>query len=155
MRSRASCPDRVASPVGPGPTSPLTVLYDGHCSLCCRSAAALRRMDRGRGRVRLVDFRSDSGPASDAGIQPEALEGAMHAVHADGSVSKGPNAVRDALRAVGWRWVARVLAWPVVGPLFARVYDVIARNRLRWFAQREDGDADATCEHGACRIDRD
>jgi predicted DCC family thiol-disulfide oxidoreductase YuxK len=140
--------------VGPDQTSPLTVLYDGHCSLCCRSADALRRMDRGRGRVRLVDFRSDSGPALEAGIQPEALEGAMHAVHADGSVSKGPDAVRDALRAAGWRWVARLLAWPVVGPLFARVYDVIARNRLRWFARRDGDGTGGSCEHGSCGVDR-
>lgn len=133
------------------PAGAITVLYDGRCSLCTRSAAGLRRLDRGRGRVRVVDFRADMSVATANGISAEALEGAMHAVHADGLVSAGPQAVRDALRAVGLGPAARVLGWPVVGPLFGRFYDLIARNRLKWFAQREP--APAGCEDGACRID--
>jgi predicted DCC family thiol-disulfide oxidoreductase YuxK len=124
----------------------LTVLYDGRCSLCNRSAAALIRLDRDRGRVRPVDFRAHPEVARNAGISDAALEGAMHAVQADGRVSKGPDAVRDALRAVGLGPASWVLGLPVVGPLFGRFYDLIARNRLRWFPQ--DGDS---CEHGACR----
>lgn len=125
----------------------LTVLYDGRCSLCVRSAEGLRRADRGRGRVRLVDFRVDDGPARGAGISAADLEGAMHAVHADGRVSRGPEAVRDALRAVGLGSVAWLLGLPVVGPGFRRAYGVVARNRLRWFGK--DG-----CEDGACRVHR-
>lgn len=101
--------------------------------------------------MRVVDFRADMSVATANGISAEALEGAMHAVHADGLVSAGPQAVRDALRAVGLGPAARVLGWPVVGPLFGRFYDLIARNRLKWFAQREP--APAGCEDGACRID--
>lgn len=133
------------------PSNPLTVLYDGRCSLCVRSAQALRRLDRDRGRVRTVDFRADQEPASRAGIDDEALEGAMHAIHADGRVTKGPDAVRDALRAAGLGPAAGLLGLPLIGPLFARFYDYIARNRLRWFAR--DADAPAECEHGVCRID--
>lgn len=130
---------------------PMTVLYDGHCSLCMRSAEALRRLDRGRGRVRPVDFRSDKGPARDAGIGDEALEGAMHAVHPDGRVTRGPDAVRDALRAVGWKPVSWLLGLPLIGPVFGHFYDFIARNRLRWFARQSD--APSECEHGVCGID--
>lgn len=127
------------------------MLYDGRCSLCTRSAGALRRLDRGRGRVRLVDFRTDTTVAPRAGITAEALEGAMHAVHADGLVRVGPQAVRDALRAVGMGPAARVLGWPIIGPVFGRCYDLIARNRLQWFARRES--APEGCQDGACRID--
>ena len=133
------------------PRTPLTVLYDGHCSLCSRSAEALRRLDRGRGRVRPVDFRENRDPARRAGIEDEALEGAMHAIHADARVTKGPDAVRDALRAVGWGPVSWLLGLPLIGPVFARFYDFIARNRLRWFARTSD--APASCEHGVCRLD--
>lgn len=139
--------------MAPDPTPPLTVLYDGHCSLCVRSAAALERLDRKRGRIRMVDFRTHPAPAADAGITPDALEGAMHAIHPDRRITKGPDAVRDALRAVGWRWAARLLALPLIGPVFARVYDTIARNRLRWFARKAVAPGAAACEHGTCRAD--
>lgn len=133
----------------PALQSPLTVLYDGRCSLCAGSARALERIDRGRGRVRLVDFRVDMAKADRAGITPDALEGAMHAIHPDGRVVRGPDAVRDALRAVGWKPASWVLALPVVGPLFARCYDTLARNRLRWFARREP--VPPGCAGGVCR----
>lgn len=127
----------------------LTVLYDGRCSLCTRSAAGLTRLDRGRNRLRMVDFRSNPNVVSGAGISEEAMEGAMHAVHADGKVTKGPQALRDALRAAGLGPASWVLGLPLIGPLFGRFYDILARNRLRWFPQ-----GDASCEHGACKIDQ-
>lgn len=96
----------------------------------------------------MVDFRANPEVVRGAGISGAAMEGAMHAVHADGRVSKGPEAVRDALRAIGLGSASWVLGLPVVGPLFGRFYDILARNRLRWFPQ-----GDASCEHGACRID--
>lgn len=126
----------------------LTVFYDGRCSLCTRTRAALTRMDRGRGRVRFMDFRANPEAPARHAITPEAMEGAMHAVHPDGRVTKGPEAVRDALRAVGLGPVAWALRLPVVGALFARFYDVLARNRLRWFGVKGATD----CEHGACRV---
>jgi predicted DCC family thiol-disulfide oxidoreductase YuxK len=132
--------------------APLTLLYDGRCSLCVRTADALRRLDRDRNRVRLVDFRADFAPADAAGISPGALEGAMHGIHPDGRVVAGPDAVRDALRAVGFGPVSRVLGWPIVGPLFGRLYDTVARNRLKWFAQ-QGREAPPGCDGGVCRID--
>lgn len=127
----------------------LTVLYDGRCSLCTRSAAGLTRLDRDRLRLRMVDFRANPEVVRDAGIPEAAMEGAMHAVHADGRVTKGPEAVRDALRAAGLGPASWVLGLPLVGPVFGRFYDILARNRLRWFPQAGD-----SCEHGACKIDQ-
>ncbi len=130
----------------------LTVLYDGWCSLCAGTARSISRMDRGRGRVRMVDFRADFSEAEKAGITPEALEGAMHAVHPDGRVTVGPQAVRDALRAVGLGPMAAVLGWPLVGGVFGVVYDRVARNRLKWFGRGEGPEADG-CAGGVCRMD--
>lgn len=133
----------------PDRTHPLMVLYDGHCSLCVRSAAGLTRLDRDRQRLRMVDFRAHPEAVRASGISEAAMEGAMHAVHPDGRVSKGPEAVRDALRAAGLGPASWVLGLPLIGPVFARFYDVIARNRLRWFGRKS---ADS-CAGGACRID--
>lgn len=131
----------------------LTVFYDGRCSLCDGTARSLVKMDRGRGRVRVVDFRADFSEAEKAGIAPEALEGAMHAVHADGRVTAGPEAVRDALRAVGLGPVSAVLGWPLVGGVFGRLYDWVARNRLRWFGRGDVGKAGDGCDGGVCRVE--
>lgn len=127
----------------------LTVFYDGWCSLCAGTARSIERLDRGRGRVRTVDFRADFSGAAAVGITAEALEGAMHALHPDGRVTAGPEAVRDAVRAAGLGPLAAVLGWPVVGAVFARAYDVVARNRLKWFGKAASGG----CAGGVCRLD--
>lgn len=129
--------------------TPVVVLFDGRCSVCAGSARGLVRLDRGRGRVELMDFRRDMAAADRAGISAAALEGSMHAIDAGGAVFAGPEAVRVALRAVGLGGVSWALGLPVIGPVFGRFYDWFARNRLRWFAR-----ADGACEHGSCRIDR-
>jgi predicted DCC family thiol-disulfide oxidoreductase YuxK len=131
----------------------LTVFYDGRCSLCAGTARSLVKMDRGRGRVRVVDFRADFSEAERAGIASEALEGAMHAVHADGRVTAGPQAVRDALRAVGLGPVSAVLGWPVVGGVFGRLYDWVARNRLKWFGRGGEEEVGGGCDGGVCRVE--
>lgn len=131
--------------------TPVTVLYDGNCTVCTRSARGLEKLDKGRGRVKLVDFRRDMAAADRAGISAAALEGSMHAIGAGGSVSVGPEAVRDALRAVGLGGVSWALGLPVIGRVFGGFYDWFARNRLRWFA-RSDGDAG--CAGGSCKIHR-
>ncbi len=135
----------------------LTVFYDGWCSLCAGTARSLNKMDRGRSRVRMVDFRADFSEAAAAGITPQALEGAMHAVHPDGRVTAGPEAVRDALRVLGLGPMSAVLGWPVVGGVFGVFYDWLARNRLKWFGGgRGEVGKDPSgngCANGVCRLE--
>jgi predicted DCC family thiol-disulfide oxidoreductase YuxK len=131
---------------------PVVLLYDGHCSVCHGSARAIGRMDPSQRRVRVVDFRARMVEADGAGIPLSDLEAGLHLIHGDGRVTAGPDAVRDALRALRLGGVAWMLGLPVIGPLFARFYDVFARNRLRWFRRKVPGGNDP-CTSGTCRID--
>lgn len=129
---------------------PVTVLYDGHCSVCHNTVRAIARMDPGQRRLRGVDIRSDAEVAERAGIDRASLESQMHLIHPDGRVTAGPDAVRDALRALRLGGIAWMLSLPIVGGLFARFYDWFARNRLRWFA-RDLPDA-GDCADGSCSV---
>lgn len=123
----------------------MIVLYDGRCSVCTRTARALEKLDRGRGKLRTVDFRGSTAESSRAGISAEQLEASMHTIAPDGRVRRGPDAVRHALRTVGLGAFSWVLGLPVIGAVFGRFYDWFARNRLRWF-----GLPDEALDHGGC-----
>lgn len=118
----------------PGPA--FTVLIDGACPLCRREAALLRRLDRRRGRLRLVDIaRPDFRPAS-YGRTMEALMGEIHGVTAEGSIVTGVEVFRRAYAAVGLGWLLAPTRWPVARPLSDRLYRWFARNRLRLTGRR-------------------
>ncbi|MEM9372986.1 MAG: DUF393 domain-containing protein [Planctomycetota bacterium] len=134
------------------PLQPAVLLYDGRCSVCDGTARAIERMDPDRRRVHAVDFRASTRESDAAGIPAESLEAGIHLIHPDGAVSAGPDAVRDALRALRLGGVAWTLALPVAGTLFERFYDWFARNRLRWF-ERRSPEAGSACEDGGCRMD--
>ncbi len=127
---------------------PGVLLYDGRCSACVGSARAIERMDPRRRRLRVVDFRASMDDAERAGISPESLERGVHMIKPDGSVSAGPDAVRDALRALRLGGIAWMLGLPLVGGLFGRFYDWFARNRLRWFGRDLPGGSG--CADGSC-----
>lgn len=126
----------------------MLMLYDGHCSVCAASARSVEKLDRGRGRIRTVDFRRSLEEASAAGISSEQLEASLHTIARSGQVSRGPDAVREAIRSVGLGPLACTLSWPIIGGLFGACYDVFARNRLRWFGIKPD-----VCNDGRCPID--
>ncbi|MHC5113705.1 MAG: thiol-disulfide oxidoreductase DCC family protein [Planctomycetota bacterium] len=107
------------------------ILIDGQCPLCVREAAFMRRLDRGRGRLRIVDLTDpDFDPAS-YGIDHEQAMGRIHGKCADGRVVTGVEVFRRAYGAVGWGWLLAPTAWPVLRPGFDALYRWFARNRLR------------------------
>jgi predicted DCC family thiol-disulfide oxidoreductase YuxK len=115
--------------VAQGSDDQLTVLFDGDCGFCTRSARLLRRLDRGR-RLDLVPLQGAAG-LPDAPPQRALLE-RMHVRDAAGGWSAGGAAwvrIADAVPAL------RPLAWfaglPFIRPLVEPVYAVVANNRQR------------------------
>lgn len=108
----------------------IQLLYDGACPICRREAAWLRRADR-RGRLQLVDISASDFDPARFGLSRNAVEGALHAVGPNGQIVRGMDAVRAAYRAVGWGWLAAPTGWPILRPVFDRLYRAFARNRLR------------------------
>ena len=109
----------------------IRVLIDGACPLCCREANIWRRLDRGRGRIVLEDISASDFDPARYGLTSEQAMGQIHGVLPSGVVIRGMDVFRQAYGAVGWGWLVRPTAWPVLRPLFDRAYRWFARNRLR------------------------
>jgi len=123
-----------------------TVYIDGDCPLCRREASLLRWMDRGRGRLELVDIADPSfdvaSDSSAAGVSMEELMGSIHGRTADGRMVTGVEVFRRAYRAVGFGWLLAWTEWPVIRPVVDRAYLWFAKHRLRLTGR---------CASGACR----
>ncbi len=127
-----------------GGAESFTILIDGDCPLCRHEARLLSKLDRGRGRLRLVDIALPEFDASVYGRTQDDVMGSIHGVTAEGRVVEGVEVFRRAYRAVGWGWLLSWTGWPLVRPIVDGVYRVFARIRLRLPGRR--------CESGSCRV---
>ena len=111
------------------------LIYDGQCAFCRNLAAMVTRLDI-RGRVLLLDYHTqlDRVFIRAPGLDPEALQQAVHLVSPRGKVSVGFKAVRKLATVVPVLWpMLPALYGPGssrVGPI---IYDWISRNRHRLF----------------------
>lgn len=126
------------------PEPPLTLLIDGACPLCRREGAWLRRLDRGRNRLRLADISAAEFDPAAYGLTSDAVAARMHAVLPDGAVVTGMEAFRRAYAAVGWGWLLAPTGWPLLRPLCNAGYAWFARNRHRLTGRA------GVCNAGAC-----
>lgn len=110
-------------------TAPVTILADGRCGLCRRHAALLARLDRGRGRVVILDaHEADLAPFA---CSPDEALRHLHARLPDGRVVTGMEAIRRAFDALGWGWLVAPTGWPVLRAGFDRLYELLARHRAK------------------------
>jgi predicted DCC family thiol-disulfide oxidoreductase YuxK len=109
----------------------------------------MARLDRGRGRIKLVDI---AQPGFDPGAYGRTMNdvmGSIHGVTPDGRVVSGPEVFRLAYGAVGWGWLWAPTGWPVLRPIFDRLYRVFARLRLKLTSHP---DAAACAAAGRCKL---
>jgi predicted DCC family thiol-disulfide oxidoreductase YuxK len=114
----------------------IKVLVDGACPLCRREAAIWQRLDRGRGRIALVDISAADFPAAEYGISLAHAMAEIHGILPSGAVARGMEVFRRAYAAVGLGWLLAPTAWPLLRPVFDRAYRWFARNRLRLTGRR-------------------
>jgi predicted DCC family thiol-disulfide oxidoreductase YuxK len=109
------------------------VLIDGVCVLCSRSYRFIRTRDRGR-RFRFLAIQQPEGRsiALRYGIDPD-QPATFILVEDDVAHVRSDAALRILGQLPHWRWT-RVLRIVPRG-LRNRVYDLIARNRYRWFGR--------------------
>lgn len=112
------------------------VLYDGGCPMCAAMAERLRRRDRHE-RLIFDNVADRSFDPTPFGLTQTAAEAAVHAVLPDGRVVSGMEAVRAAHTAAGWGWMIAPTGWPVLRPMFDRVYRIFAHHRRRSGATRK------------------
>jgi predicted DCC family thiol-disulfide oxidoreductase YuxK len=136
LRGRGAGLETRAAPVAPGPTaaaSRWTVLYDGLCPLCIRTATIVDLLDGGR-RVALVDFEGSWARASALaqGLTREQAREAMHLVAPDGRRVRGFLAFRALTGVVPALWpLAPLLRLPGVAPAGDLIYRFVAARRPR------------------------
>ncbi|MBL4591154.1 MAG: DUF393 domain-containing protein [Phycisphaerales bacterium] len=129
-------------------TVPTIAYYDGWCSVCTKSAAVFEKLDRGRGLVRCVDFRSDDPLIEFAGIDLQTLAASLHVRTPQGEILSGPDSIRYVYQITGRGWQASWTRLPIIRQITDAGYRVFARNRLRWFGR-------SVCEDGSCSIKHD
>ena len=111
------------------------ILFDGVCVLCAGWVNFIIPRDP-EGRYRFVSIQSEIGRvlAARFGIDADAPQ--SNVVIRDGTAwFKGDSALRVWRDLQGWRWTQAFRLLP--RPLRNVFYDVIARNRYRWFGRRE------------------
>jgi predicted DCC family thiol-disulfide oxidoreductase YuxK len=124
----ADSPGGTASPHG-------LILFDGVCVLCSAGCRFVSRRDA-RGYFRYVPIQEAEGRAIavQLGIDPDRPD-SFAFVHEGRASVKSEAALRIARELPWWRW-----SWAFhLVPLTVRdwIYDVIARNRYRWFGRRD------------------
>lgn len=122
----------------------LTILIDGQCPLCKREGEALRRLDRGRGRIGIVDIAAPGFNPAEYGTTYESAMSRIHGLLPDGRLVTGMEVFRRAYSLVGWGWLWAPTGWPILRPMFDAFYRWFARNR-----HRLTGRADP-CAAGRC-----
>ena len=124
----------------------LTILIDGDCPLCAKEGALLKKMDKGRGRLDMVDIAADDFDPAPYGATMEQVTGAIHAYDQDGNLVTGMAVFRHAYRLVGWGWLMAPTGWPLLKPIADAFYRWFARNRYRITLRKDP------CAAGRCKI---
>ena len=111
------------------------VLFDGYCHLCDRSVQFV--LDHDRRRVfRFAPSQSPGAAPFLARCGLGAAPGTIVFVERDGWSVRSTAAIRMARR-LGLPWSLATIALIVPAALRDVAYRVIARNRVRWFGQRD------------------
>ena len=127
-------------------TPEFTILIDGECPLCRHEARLLEKLDRGRGRLELVDITAPDFDPARYGKSFEDVMGEIHGVTESGDLVTGMEVFRRAYAAVGWDWLWAPTGWPILRPVFDAAYRFFAKYRLRLTGRK------GACEDGRCRV---
>jgi len=130
----------------------ITLLIDGLCPLCAREARFLQRLDKGRGRLAFMDIAAPGFDPSPLGLTHDEVIGSIHGVLPDGSIVTGTEVFRRAYRAVGWGWLWAPTGWPILKPIFDRLYRLFAKIRPR--LSKHDPSKVGVCTTDRCGSDR-
>jgi predicted DCC family thiol-disulfide oxidoreductase YuxK len=112
------------------------IVFDGLCVLCSANAHFVLRFDR-QGHFRLTAMQSQVGQAlyRRFGIDPTDPD-TLIVVTGDTALQNS-DAVLAIWAGLGWPWKLLTIARLVAKPIRDRLYRWVARNRYRWFGQRE------------------
>jgi len=113
------------------------IVFDGKCVLCCSSVQFILRKDR-NARFRLLAAQSELGNALYRHFSLDPVNYETYVLLRDGKAHLRSEASLRILDGLGppWSLIAK-LTRLVPLSIHDAIYDLIARNRLRWFGARE------------------
>jgi predicted DCC family thiol-disulfide oxidoreductase YuxK len=121
------------------PAQAVEVFFDGACPLCRREIALLRRLDRGRGRIRFTDIDAPDFDPSSVGQTQAELMARIYGRLPDGSLITGVEVFRQLYAAVGFGALVALTRLPGVRHALDAAYALFAKNRLRLTGRCADG----------------
>jgi predicted DCC family thiol-disulfide oxidoreductase YuxK len=131
------------------PTFPITVFYDGSCSVCNAEMEHYRRKDHA-GRLVLIDISAPDFKPEPFNIDLQAFRYELHVIDRKGRVFKGIEgfwAIWQAFPASTLYGVlGNLVTLPLINPLARLCYKAFARIR-RYLPKRS-----RACANDACRI---
>jgi predicted DCC family thiol-disulfide oxidoreductase YuxK len=113
------------------------VVFDGRCALCSSFAQFILQKDR-YARFRLLAAQTELGGALYRHFDLDPVDYQTHIFLQDGKACFRSEATMRILGGLGMPWRLLAMCGRVVPPpLRDAVYDMVARNRVRWFGARE------------------
>ena len=110
------------------------ILFDGECTLCNRSVSLILRHERVPWcRFASLQTEVGQGLVRQAGADPNLLDTVY--VWTGGRLLERSDAALFIVRNLCWPWRALVVFRVLPRGFRDRVYDVVARNRYRWFGR--------------------
>lgn len=111
------------------------IIFDGHCVLCSRFARFVIRHDR-RAALRLMAAQTSVGQAIYRHLHLDPVKFETNVLLDNGQAwFKSAGTIRM-FEHLGFPWSLCSVLRIVPGPWLDRLYDLIARNRLRWFGSQ-------------------
>jgi predicted DCC family thiol-disulfide oxidoreductase YuxK len=122
--------------LGPGGEEPgaIVLFFDGTCGLCNALVAFVLRHDAGK-RIRFSPIQGELASRKLTSAQINNLE-SLYVLHGDVLFEKA-DAVLELCRQLGGFWHLGRIMRVVPRGLRHLAYDVVARNRYRWFGRKE------------------
>lgn len=115
---------------------PLRIYYDARCPLCAQEMTALAANDT-LARLQLVDCSApdfEDVLLKQAGVSAKQAMDFIHARDAQGQWLKGIAVFEAAYAAIGVQAIARLLAYPMLRPVWDWLYPRVANNRM-WLSR--------------------
>lgn len=109
------------------PHSPYRLIYDRDCAFCTRSARLIQRWARGK--LEILPSQSPGALELHPGLSRAGVARRVYLLSPDNRLWGGAEAVARAAALNPYGGIALLYYFPLLRPLFDRLYDWVARNR--------------------------
>ncbi len=112
------------------------IVFDGHCVLCSNFANFVIKHDKKK-RLRLLAAQSDLGEALYTHFELKPDDYSTNLLIENGAVRTKADGTMAMFGYLGWPWKALNIGRIFPNKIADMAYNIIARNRLKWFGQKE------------------